>query len=222
VPAISVISNHPVLQHMKASVKSLLFLVLFAVLFAAPPAAQAQGKIGVVNLRAVFEGYYKRKLADAKIKERAGELDKELEEKLARRKAAEEAYNTAAASAGDLSASKEERDRRKENADRRLLAVKDIEKEITTFRQQAEAILKEQQTRMRSRVLEEINAEIEAKAKADGFYIVIDKDADSRNDTKVLVFHNGDNDITTAILAKLNSGAPATLNLDEGADPAKK
>jgi len=199
---------------MKASAKYLLVTALFLGLFAAPDPAQAQGKLGVVNLRIVFEGYYKRKLADVKIKERAGELDQELEEKMGRRKAAEEAYNTAATAATDLSASPEERDRRKADADRKLLTVKELEQDIAKFRQQAEAILREQQTRMRTRVLEEIQAEIEAKARAEGYYLVIDKDADSRNDTKVIVFHNGEHDMTQAILAKLNAGAPANLSLE--------
>ena len=205
---------------MKGSLKTLLVAALFLGLFAKPECAQAQGKIAVVNLRVIFEGYYKRKLADVKIKERAGELDQELEEKLAKRKAAEDAYTTAAAAASDLSVSNEERERRKTDADRKLLTVKETEKEIATFRQQAEAILREQQTRMRSRVLEEIQAEVEAKAKAESYYLVIDKDADSRNDTKVIVYHNGEHDITDGILAKLNAGAPTNLNLE--APPAKK
>ena len=75
---------------------------------------------------------------------------------------------------------------------------------------------------MRVRVLEEINTEVEAKAKAEGFYLIIDKDADSRNDTKVIVFHNGDHDITEAVLAKLNAGAPAKLDLGPEANKSAK
>lgn len=203
---------------MKVSVKPILIVALLLGLFVTPDAAQAQGKIAVVNLRNIFEGYYKRKLADIKIKERAGELDKELDEKVERKKAAEENYNKATAGANDLAASKEERDRRKADAEQKLGELKQIEQDIAKFRQQAEAILREQQVRMRTRVLEEINAEIEAKAKADGYYLVIDKDADSRNDTKVVIYHNGEFDITDAILKKLNDGAPA--NLEGASDPA--
>lgn len=196
---------------MKASVNPLLIVALLLGLFLVPDSAQAQGKTAVVNLRGIFEGYYKRKLADIKIKERAGELDKELDEKLEKKKAAEENYNKTTAGANDLAASKEERDRRKGDAEQKLGELKQIEQDITKFRQQAEAILREQQGRMRARVLEEINAEIETKAKADGYYLVIDKDADSRNDTKVVIYHNGEHDITEAILKKLNDGAPANL-----------
>jgi Skp family chaperone for outer membrane proteins len=206
---------------MNPSLPRLLVGLLLLSLLASPTAALAQGKIGTVNLRVLFDGYFKRKLADAKIKERAGELDKELDEMLAKKKAAEENYTKANAGAGDLAASKEERDRRKADAEQKAFAVKQIEQDIGKFRQQAEAILREQQTRMRTRVLEEINTEVEAKAKADGYYMVIDKDADSRNDTKVIVYHNGEHDITEAVLAKLNASAPAKLDLGPDTIPAK-
>lgn len=198
---------------MKAHLQILLVSAFIAGLFTAPTTARAQGKVGVVNLRVIFEGYYKRKLADTKIKERAGELDKEFEEMTNKKKAAEDDYNKATAAASDLAASKEERDRRKTDAEQKLGKVKDLEKDMAQFRQQAEAILREQQVRMRSRVLEEINAEVEAQAKAGGYFLILDKDADSKNETKVIVYHNGENDLTDSVLKKLNAGAPTNLDL---------
>lgn len=208
---------------MKALVKSVLLAALLAGLFLAPDTAQAQGKIGVVNLRVLFEGYYKRKLADLKIKERATELDKEFEEMAGRRKAAEETYQQVLASANDLAASKEERDRRKADADQKLEGLKRMEQDLGKFRQQAEAILREQQTRMRTRVLEEIDVEIEAKAKADGYFLIVNKDALDRNETKIYPYHNGEHDITQHVLSKLNAGAPVNLDLGTGSpEPPKQ
>jgi Skp family chaperone for outer membrane proteins len=203
---------------MKALVKSVLLAALLAGLLFTPETAQAQGKIGVVNLRTLFEGYHKRKLADLKIKER----DKEFEDMNSRRKVAEEDYKQTLASTNDLAASKEERDRRKAEAEQKLEKLKRMEQDLGKFRQQAEAILREQQMRMRTRVLEEINVEIEAKAKADGYYLVINKDADDRNETKVLLYHNGEHDITQAVLSKLNAGAPLNLDLGPGTPEPQK
>ena len=208
---------------MKALVKSLLVAALLAGFFLTPETAQAQGKIGVVNLRVLFEGYHKRKLADLKIKERASELDKEFEDMSGRRKAAEEDYNQTLASANDLAASKEERDRRKADAEQKLERLKRMEQDLGKFRQQAEAILREQQTRMRTQVLEAIDAEIEAKAKADGYFLIINKDALDRNETKIYPYHNGEHEITQHVLSKLNAGAPVNLDLGTGtAEPAKQ
>ena len=208
---------------MKALVKSLLLAALLAGLFLTPETAQAQGKIGVVNLRVLFEGYHKRKIADLKIKERATELDKEFEDMNSRRKVAEEDYKQTLASANDLAASKEERDRRKVEADQKLERLKRMEQDLGKFRQQAEAILREQQTRMRTQVLEAIDAEIEAKAKADGYFLIINKDALDRNETKIYPYHNGEHDITQAVLSKLNAGAPLNLDLGTGTpEPPKQ
>lgn len=208
---------------MKALVKSVLLAALLAGLFLAPDTAQAQGKIGVVNLRTLFEGYYKRKLADRKIKERESELLKELEEMVAKRKAAEETYNQTLASANDLAASKEERDRRKADAEQQLANMKKMEGDIELYRKQARDSLLDQQTRMRTQVLEAIDAEIEAKAKADGYFLIINKDALDRNETKIYPYHNGEHDITQAVLSNLNAGAPLNLDLGTGSpEPPKQ
>jgi Skp family chaperone for outer membrane proteins len=207
---------------MKALVKSVLLAALLAGLLFTPETAQAQGKIGVVNLRTLFDGYYKRKLADLKIKEREKELLKELEELVAKRRAAEETYNQTLASANDLAASKEERDRRKADAEQKLASIKKMEGDIELYRKQARDSLLDQQTRLRTRVLEEIDAEIEAKAKADGYFLIINKDALDRNETKIYPYHNGEHDITQHVLSKLNAGAPLNLDLGPGTPEPQK
>ncbi|HAV64717.1 MAG TPA: hypothetical protein DCY13_20415 [Verrucomicrobiales bacterium] len=194
---------------MKRTLTTLLLTVLFAGFSAST--ALAQGKIGFVKLRSLFDGYYKTKLADAKIKERAGELDKDMEDLTNRYKALEQEQKDAAQGAEDLAASKEERDRRRAVAEAKLIDMKQLEAEIVKYRRQAEVTLREQQTRMRSRVLDEIQAEIDAQAKAGGYFLIINKDAEDRNETKLIMFHSGENDLTESVLGRLNAGAPATL-----------
>jgi Skp family chaperone for outer membrane proteins len=186
-----------------------------------PAPAQVQVKVGFVKLRTLFDNYYKRKQADLLIKQQAGDLEKELEEKLAKRKVAEEAYTTANASAGDLAVSKEERDRRKADAEIKMTELRKIEQDITVFRQQADAILRERTLRMRTRVLEDIQAEIDAKAKAEGYQLIVNVEAEDPNQTRIFLYHDGSNDITDVILGKLNAGAPANLNVEADAAESK-
>jgi outer membrane protein len=200
---------------MKMNLKSFLFAGLLLAISA--PAAFGQGKIGVVDLRIIFEGYYKTKQADAKIKERAGELDAQRETMMTDLTAAGEAYKKADELAKDLSVSADEADRRKGEAARLLDGLKKKQGEIQAWERQATASIQEQQTRIRARVLEEIQSEVTAIAQAGNFFMILDKDAASANQTKVLVYFNGENDITPQVLANLNAGAPAGL-----VEPAKK
>ena len=194
---------------MKMNLK--IILCFAAVLALSTPATLAQGKVGVVDLRILFEGYYKTKQADAKIKERAAELDQEREEMINSLRQEEEEYRKADELTKDLSVSAEEAQRRKTVATDMLKKLQERQQNIASWERQATATIQEQQARMRARVLEEIQTEVNAIAKRDGFYMVIDKDATSINQTKVLIYHNGENDITDQVLANLNAGAPAGL-----------
>jgi len=191
------------------SLKSFLFAGLLLAISA--PATFAQGKIGVVDLRLIFEGYYKTKQADVKIKERAAELDAQRATMVSGFTTDEAAYKKAEELAKDLSVSPDEADRRKTEAAKLMRGLQDKQKEIQAWERQATASIQEQQTRIRARVLEEIMSEVTAIAKAGSYFMILDKDAASVNQTKVLVYFNGENDVTKQVLTNLNSGAPAGL-----------
>ena len=49
---------------------------------------------------------------------------------------------------------------------------------------------------------------VAAKAKHDGFALVVDMAAETPNSTPVVLYSNGDNDLTDPVMAQLNAGAP--------------
>jgi Skp family chaperone for outer membrane proteins len=49
---------------------------------------------------------------------------------------------------------------------------------------------------------------VNAKAKAAGYSLVFDTASESFNKTPVVVYANGENDLTTNVLAQLNANAP--------------
>ena len=61
---------------------------------------------------------------------------------------------------------------------------------------------------MRENILTEIRNTVNAKAKAGGYALVMDTAAESVNNTPVILFTNGENDLTDAVLSQLNAGAP--------------
>jgi Skp family chaperone for outer membrane proteins len=171
-------------------------------------ATQADQRIAVVNLRSVFDGYYKTKAADAALKERAGEFDKEKKALLEQYQKLSGEYKQAVEDANNQAISAEEREKRKKTAEGKLVEAREMEQTITQFDRQAETSLGEQERRVRTKLLEEIQVVIEAKAKAGKFTLVLDTAAESRNRTPIILFTAGEADLTDPVLTELNSTAP--------------
>ena len=169
----------------------------------------AQGRIAIVDLQKLFDGYWKTKQADAALKDRRTDLEnesKKLREDYAKSK---EEVQKLLASANDQAVSTEERERRKKNAESKIKELKDSEETIVQFDKQALATLEEQMKRMRENILTDIRGLVDAKAKAGSYSLVVDTAAMSANRTPVVLFNNGENDLTKSVLDQLNIGAPA-------------
>ena len=173
--------------------------------------ASAQVKIATVDLRKVFDNYWKKKQAEAALKERETDMRKEDDNMIADHKKLKDEYDTMNTSINEAAISPEERDRRKKSAEDKLKAMKDLEDTIRTYERQADATLGEQKNRMRANIITEIRNVVNAKAKAAGFSLVIDSAADSANLTPVILFTNNENDITDTVLLTLNATAPTDL-----------
>jgi outer membrane protein len=184
--------------------------------------ALAQGRLATVDLRKVFDGYWKTKKADAQLKERAADMEKEHKTMLDDWKKGKEEYGTLLGDANNQVLSPEERDKRKKSAEDKLKQLKETEDTIQQYERQARTTLDEQRKRMRDSILDEIKIAVTAKAKADGFSMVIDPASESANNPPVVLYTNNESDMTKAVLDQLNVNAPVELNkTDEKADTKK-
>ena len=184
--------------------------------------AWAETRIGTVDLRKVFEGYWKKKQAEAQLKDRQADMEKEDKNMLEDYKKMKEEYQTLLSNANDQAASPEERERRKKSAEDKLKQLKDLEDTIRQYETQARSTLLDQSQRTRSKILEEIRTVVRAKAQAAGFSLVIDTASESANQTPFVLFTNNENDITDLILKELNAAAPADLSKNEEKPSDKK
>jgi len=179
--------------------------------------ALAQGKLGTIDLRKVFDNYWKTKQADAALKDQAADMDKELKSFEADYKKAKEEYDKLIASASDQALSSEERDKRKAAAEKKLLDMKEIQQTGQQYATSARTTLDEKRRRLRDNILTEARGVINAKAKAAGYGLVIDSAAETANGTPIILYNAGESDLTDAILSQLNLNAPA-----EASKPAEK
>jgi outer membrane protein len=200
------------------------FLALLALtVFSA--AASAQVRLGTVDLRKVFDNYWKTKQADAALKDRSEDMMKEHKTMMEDWEKNRKTYTELSEAAGDKAISPEEREKRKKSAEDKLKEIKEAEGNINTFERQARTTIDEQRKRMRDNILTEIKTVLNAKAKAAGYTMVIDTAAESANNTPIVIYvsDNKDNDLTEATLSQLNAGAPAeTSKADDKKDEKKE
>ena len=95
--------------------------------------AQAQTKLAVVDLQKVFDGYWRTKQADTFLKERANELEKARLGMVDDYKKANEEFKKVLDSVSDPSASNDEKEKRKQDAERRRADIVGIEQNIRSF-----------------------------------------------------------------------------------------
>jgi outer membrane protein len=171
--------------------------------------AWAQGRVATVDLRKLFDGYWKTKQADAALKDRAADIEKDHKTMLEDWKKAKDDYQTLLTDANNQTYSLEEREKRKKSAEDKLKQIKDSEEAISQYERQARTTLDEQRKRMRDSLVEEIRATVRGKATAGGYALVLDTAAEGANGTPIALYANPENDITDSVLAQLNAGAPA-------------
>src|SRR5450432_583189 len=138
---------------------------LFLLVFLSTPAL-AQTKIATVDLKKLFDNYYKTKLAQAAIQERATQLDKDDKGMKDDFKKSGEDYQKLLDQANDQALSADERDRRKQAAADKLKELQSSKNAIDQFERQAQTTLAEQRQRMRDNILIEIKKAVTDKAHA--------------------------------------------------------
>ena len=192
---------------MKIIPKFISAICALTLLSAATP-ARAEGRIATVSLSRLFEDYWKTKQAKAKFEEQKADLEKEGKGMVADLTKGETEYKALLASANDQAISDVEREKKKREAEDKLRSLKDQQEAIVKFQNQARVTLDERARRMRDNILAEVRKTIESKSRSAGYSLVLDVAAETPNATPIILFTNGESDITDAVIQQLNATAP--------------
>jgi Skp family chaperone for outer membrane proteins len=193
------------------SILRIVFPLFLLLTFLSGSALAQTAKIGTVDMRKLFDGYWKTKQAEAALNDRKAELDKEDRSFIDGLKKNRDEYQKLLDVANDQAVSADEREKRKQVAADKYQQTKDSENTIAQFERQAQVTLAEQSQRMRANILNEIKTAVAAKAKAAGDAMVIDSASDTINQTPVVLYNSSENDLTDEVLKQLNAGAPIDL-----------
>jgi outer membrane protein len=185
----------------------MLGLVVAALIFTAL-AAEGQSRIATVELTQVFEKYWKTKRARLALADRKADLKKDLEGMQDAHKKLMQQYQKQLADANDQAVSSEEREKRKKALEGRVKELKESEETLKQFVSRGDAELDQQMRRMMDDVLKDIREAVAAKGKAAGYAFVLDASAESLSKAPVVLYNNGESDLTATVIEQLNAAAP--------------
>jgi outer membrane protein len=169
----------------------------------------AQGtRFAIVDMKKAFDSYYKTKQAEGQIKERAADSDKVYKGMIEDYRKANEDYKKLIDQSNDQVLATEERERRKKTAETKLMELQEIEKSVKQFEAQARTSLGEMEKRMRDKIVGEIRDVVNNLARSGGYSIVFDVAAVTAYQTPIILFNNGENDLTEAVIKEINAAAP--------------
>ncbi len=183
-------------------------LLTAAALSAAATSANAQVKLGMVDMNSVFTSYYKTKDAEAKINEARAGAKKELDDRLETLKKAMDDINKTNQEIEKPELSKDGKDKLTKQRDEKVSEARNLDREIAEFRQTRERQLQEQFLRMRKDIIDDIMKVVNEKVKAAGYDVVFDKSGASMGQIPVVLYSRADLDFSNDIITSLNKTAP--------------
>ena len=172
-------------------------------------AAMAQTKIATVNLKEVYERYWKSKQAFAQYTNRASELDVQRREILADYPKLNEDYRKLLETADDPAIAESERAQRKQAAQAKLREVQAVEEKLKNFDVSARTELEKQRRAMIDSILMDIQEATKTRATAAGYDIVWDASFRSPDGSPLILFSNPQKDLSEEVIGLLNKNAPA-------------
>jgi outer membrane protein len=206
---------------MKKSLSTMLALTLVF-----PIAALAQGtmKIGTVDMQRAFKEYNKTKEAEVKINDAKNSAKKEYDDRAESYKKALDEINNLNKQLESPALSADKKTQTAKERDDKIANIKNMEREISDFRQTRERQLQEQLMRVREGIVKEITDVVMEKVKANHFDLVLDKSGMSINGVPFLLYAPDNVDFTNDIIAVLNKpgrAASSTARANPSATPAK-
>lgn len=182
-------------------------LIATAALCVASP-AHAQLKVGIVDMTTVFSSYYKTKDAETKINAQRADAKKDLDARLDVLKKSMEEINKLNQDIEKPELSKDGKDKATKQRDEKIAEARNLDREISEYRQTKEKGLQEQYLRMRKDLVDDIMVTVNDKVKAAGYDLVLDKSGLSLAQIPTVLFSRPDMDFSNEIVTALNKNAP--------------
>jgi outer membrane protein len=183
------------------------FLSLFISL-AFAGTASAELKIGSVDMKKVFESYWRTKDAEAKMSETRAVLKRDLDERNETRKKLQDEIEKLNDDVKKPELSKDRALAKTKERDEKIVEWQGMMRELQAYEQEKQKQLADQTLRIRNGIVEEITKVVNDEVKAANYDLVFDISGNSINNVPVILYAKESYDFTKLIIDKLNATRP--------------
>src|SRR3954470_16521641 len=141
------------LNSMKIVLPKILLGLLVAAIASGSALGQGQGRVATIDLNKAFSNYWKKKEAEANLKDMQMDMEKEFKGLQDDLKKSKETYQKLLNDANDQAVSTEEREKRRRLADDKYKEWKEAEDRAVAYNKQAMTTLDERSRRVRESIL---------------------------------------------------------------------
>ncbi|MCP3966007.1 MAG: OmpH family outer membrane protein [Lentisphaerae bacterium] len=181
---------------------SILVIMCTAVALVAAPKL----KVATVDMEKIFENFYKKKQADATLKQQ-DEIYKAWVRKLIdSMNKLEEEYKILRDASQNIALSASEREKKRLEAQRKFRDMQQKKAEIEQYVMEKQRQFKKLEKKKRTEIIDEILTEVKRRATLKGYTLIIDKTGKTLNAIPAILYSSPAFDITDEILKALNRG----------------
>jgi len=188
------------------------FLALFGTLTLSVTLAsqmQAEIKVGTIDMQKVFNGYYKTRDAEDKLKDAQKAYKDELDSRMDIYKKNMDTINKLNEEINRPELSGAVKDQKAQERDGKIQEEKGLEKDITEFRQTREKQIQDQMKMKRDEIVKDIMKIVTDQVEAQKYDFVFDKSGFSANNIVSVVLYAKDSyDFSESVISKLNANRP--------------
>ena len=166
--------------------------------------ANVQLKIATVDLAQVFDSYGKTKTAELALKEEEEKVRVERTQMLEKARAMEKEYLQVRDEAQSPLISAEARDKKRREAEDKLMDTREYEGKIRRLLEVREKQLNEQLIRSRKMIVEEIKSAVAEFARRSGYDLILDSSGQTMNGISIVVYTGPSVDVTEAVIQMIN------------------
>jgi TPR repeat protein len=177
-------------------------------------------KIAAIDMQRAFKNYNKTKHAESEINDAKNAAKKEYDDRAEAYKKALDEINNLNRQLESRALSADEKTQMAKERDDKIANIKNMEREISDFRQTRERQLQEKTMRMREGIVKEITDVVMNAVKTNNIGVVLDISGMSINGVPVVIYRHGFPDFTDEAVAKLN-GTSFSGTMLASSDPSR-